>query len=70
MASLEADYVDESHIQAFHEALHTEDFSYFDITASPGPSAASPVLSPNNTIRVRKVSALSDFAPVNLRVRK
>ncbi|KAF9268012.1 patatin-domain-containing protein [Marasmius fiardii PR-910] len=69
MASLEADYVDESHIHAFHEALHTEEFNYFDVAASPNPSV-SPTASPTNSIRVHKVSALSDFAPVNLRVKK
>ncbi|KAJ8086658.1 hypothetical protein PM082_005481 [Marasmius tenuissimus] len=69
MSALEADYVDESHMQAFREALRTDEVNYFDAANSPGPSA-SPTLSPVNSIRVHKVSALSDFAPVNLRVRK
>ncbi|KAG7096913.1 hypothetical protein E1B28_004317 [Marasmius oreades] len=69
MASLYADYVNESHIQAFHEALQNDEFNYFDFAASPNPSA-SPNMSPTNSIRVQKVSALSDFAPVNLRVKK
>ncbi|KAK1236604.1 hypothetical protein PQX77_000156 [Marasmius sp. AFHP31] len=56
-------------MQAFREALYTDEINYLDAANSPGPSA-SPVLSPVNSIRVHKVSALSDFAPVNLRVRK
>ncbi|KAK7049495.1 hypothetical protein VNI00_005526 [Paramarasmius palmivorus] len=69
-ASLDADFVDESHIQAFDDALHTDEYFPADLASSPGPVPMSPTLSPANSIRVKKVSALSDFAPVNLRVRR
>ncbi|EEB90905.1 hypothetical protein MPER_10827 [Moniliophthora perniciosa FA553] len=69
-ASLHADFVDESHIQAFHEALHTDEYFPGDLVNSPGPVPQSPTLSPAGSIRVRKVSALSDFAPINLRVKR
>ncbi|KAJ3515113.1 hypothetical protein NLJ89_g1967 [Agrocybe chaxingu] len=63
------DYVNESHIEAFAHALRLDE-SYFDhhgYTSSPHPPGipASPTLP-----RIRKVSALSDFAPVNLKVKK
>ncbi|KAK7695837.1 hypothetical protein QCA50_000475 [Cerrena zonata] len=65
---LYADYVDESHFKAFEDALKIEDTG-FD-TADPGPaSPASGTHTPSGH-RVRKVSALSDFAPVNLRVQR
>ena len=51
------------HIEAFANALQAEEIhDNNDNQASP----SSPTLSP----RVRKVSALSDFAPVNLKVRR
>uniref|UniRef100_A0A0W0FJR1 Patatin-like phospholipase domain-containing protein n=1 Tax=Moniliophthora roreri TaxID=221103 RepID=A0A0W0FJR1_MONRR len=69
-ASLHADFVDESHIQAFREALHTDEYFPGDLANSPGPVPQSPTLPPASSIRVKKVSALSDFAPVNLRVKR
>ncbi|KAL1717033.1 acyl transferase/acyl hydrolase/lysophospholipase [Schizophyllum commune] len=62
---LYADYVEDSHFQAFAEALHADE-NALDATTdvqSPGPPP-----SPAPSGRVRKVSALSDFAPVNVRV--
>ena len=56
---LDVDYVNESHIQSFSEALHAEESPELNGEATP---SASP--------RIRKVSALSDFAPVNLRVKR
>ena len=56
-----------SHIEAFSHALQFDE-SYFDNSSqvpSPHPSGT-----PSSHGRIRKISALSDFAPVNLRVRK
>jgi hypothetical protein len=59
-----------SHIKAFAHALQLDE-SYFDThgdTSSPR-TPGSPALSSGGT-RIRKVSALSDFAPINLKVTK
>ncbi|KZT05528.1 patatin-domain-containing protein [Laetiporus sulphureus 93-53] len=61
---LDASYVDESHMQAFAEALRTEDY---DLNDQPSADSVS-VRSGATTPRVRKISALSDFAPVNVKV--
>jgi hypothetical protein len=53
------------HIEAFANALQAEDI-HEDNGELGRASPNSPILSP----RVRKVSALSDFAPVNLKVRR
>ncbi|EJF61243.1 patatin-domain-containing protein [Dichomitus squalens LYAD-421 SS1] len=69
---LEEDFVDERHMQQFEEALKVDDTAMLsDFTEVPN----SPVISPQQLSlphgqRVRKVSALSDFAPVNLKVRR
>ncbi|KAJ7771403.1 patatin-domain-containing protein [Mycena maculata] len=69
-ALLAADYVNESHIRAFAEALDSDadrdNFRPPDASNASGPP--SPVVQPSS--RVRKVSALSDFAPVNLKVKR
>ncbi|KAF7355343.1 Patatin-like phospholipase domain-containing protein [Mycena sanguinolenta] len=67
-----ADYVNESHIHAFAEALAADaDFQDRDASKPVDPSAPpSPVVSTTSSMRIRKVSALSDFAPVNLKVKK
>ncbi|KAJ6515863.1 acyl transferase/acyl hydrolase/lysophospholipase [Mycena sanguinolenta] len=67
-----ADYVNESHIHAFAEALAADaDFQDRDASKAADPSAPpSPVVSTTSSTRIRKVSALSDFAPVNLKVKK
>jgi hypothetical protein len=52
-----------SHIQAFAEALSAEDIFETEDTLPHAPPTSRPP-----TKRVRKVSALSDFAPVNQRV--
>ncbi|KAJ7180137.1 patatin-domain-containing protein [Mycena crocata] len=64
-----ADYVNESHIRAFAEALDSDaDFLHDKHTdASVAAAPPSPVAPAS---RIRKVSALSDFAPVNLRVKR
>ncbi|KAG2152274.1 patatin-domain-containing protein [Suillus cothurnatus] len=62
-------YVNESHIQAFINALQSDDLDGHDAL-----SAASPHTVPSSPVpqspRVRKVSALSDFAPINLKVKR
>ncbi|KAG1754072.1 patatin-domain-containing protein [Suillus paluster] len=65
----DSDYVDESHIQAFINALQSDDLDGHDAlsAASPNTVPSSPV---PQSPRVRKVSALSDFAPVNLKVKR
>ncbi|KAF8812471.1 hypothetical protein BYT27DRAFT_7159930 [Phlegmacium glaucopus] len=66
---LTQDFVNESHIEAFAHALQLDE-SYFDThgdTSSPR-TPGSPVSSAGT--RIRKVAALSDFAPVNLKVTK
>ncbi|EIN10649.1 patatin-domain-containing protein [Punctularia strigosozonata HHB-11173 SS5] len=63
-----ANYVDEAHIQAFEDALRNDVYiNDNDEIQSQPPN--SPALSAT-THRVRKVSALSDFAPINQRVSK
>ncbi|CCM01576.1 uncharacterized protein FIBRA_03636 [Fibroporia radiculosa] len=68
-SELDADYVDESHIQAFSQAINTEDYDLNDQPYIPSPSSPAELSIPASP-RVRKISALSDFAPVNLRVKK
>ncbi|KAF7965985.1 hypothetical protein HWV62_40557 [Athelia sp. TMB] len=55
-----------SHIQAFAKALQAEDIA----DDASELISLSPITSAPQSPRVRKVSALSDFAPVNQRVRK
>ncbi|KAF8265118.1 hypothetical protein EI94DRAFT_1736630 [Lactarius quietus] len=56
-------YVDEDHMQAFEEALVA------DVTGPSQP--CSPTLPQSiGTTRIRKVSAMSDFAPVNIKVNR
>ncbi|KAJ3576197.1 hypothetical protein NP233_g582 [Leucocoprinus birnbaumii] len=62
------DFLEDSHIEAFERALHLDDH-YFDHSndLSSPPTPGTPVAGPS---RIRKVSALSDFAPIHLRVDK
>ncbi|KIK68128.1 hypothetical protein GYMLUDRAFT_36963 [Collybiopsis luxurians FD-317 M1] len=64
---LDADYVDESHIQAYAQAL-TSDDAFVEVTSPLPPNSPAPSF--HSGVRVRKVSALSDFAPINLRVKR
>ncbi|KAF5388223.1 hypothetical protein D9615_000438 [Tricholomella constricta] len=70
-ALLAAEYIEESHIQAFADALGADEL-FFDNQDASSPNIpgtpVSPVPPPQT--RVRKVSALSDFAPVNLKVKR
>jgi hypothetical protein len=65
---LAEEFVDESHIEAFVHALKLDE-SYFDHQgdASSPQIPGTPV---SGHTRIRKVSALSDFAPVNLKVKR
>ncbi|KAH8105837.1 patatin-domain-containing protein [Cristinia sonorae] len=68
---LNADCVDETHIQVFADALRAEEGSIFHESPdafSPGHATGSSTPSLGAGRRVRKVSALSDFAPVNVKV--
>ncbi|KIJ56666.1 hypothetical protein M422DRAFT_22815 [Sphaerobolus stellatus SS14] len=60
-----ADYINEDHIRAFNEALQSDERDQETTEASPGPG--SPI---GGVPRIRKVSALSDFAPINVTIPK
>ncbi|KAG6861584.1 hypothetical protein C0995_014491 [Termitomyces sp. Mi166 len=67
---LVAEYLDESHIQAFANALGADEFSYETQDVLSPTIPGTPVSpTPVPPMRIHKVSALSDFAPVNLRVK-
>ncbi|KLO15690.1 patatin-domain-containing protein [Schizopora paradoxa] len=87
LEELNADYVNERHIESFAHALTADFFVDNDYLDSPRHSPRSMSLSSVNNLathgsrmsmhsigrgppRIRKVSALSDFAPVNVRVKK
>ena len=60
-------------MQQFEEALKADETSMLsDFTEAPNSPVVGPqqLSLPPQSQRVRKVSALSDFAPVNLKVRK
>lgn len=65
----DADYVDESHIDAFVAALCADEFGGTDHLATSSPSMHPSAPVPHSP-RVQKVSALSDFAPVYLKVKR
>ncbi|KAF9453064.1 patatin-domain-containing protein [Macrolepiota fuliginosa MF-IS2] len=61
------DFLDDSHLEAFAHALQLDE-QYFDHhteVSSPTTPGSPAVATPS---RIRKVSALSDFAPINLKV--
>ncbi|KAJ7095418.1 patatin-domain-containing protein [Mycena belliarum] len=68
-ALLAAEYVNESHIRAFAEALDA-DAEFLHERGTTDASATAPPSPVAPTSRIRKVSALSDFAPVNLKVKR
>jgi len=68
-ALLTEDFVDESHIEAFAHALRLDE-SYFDHHGYASSPQIPSTPNPNHAPRIRKVSALSDFAPVNLKIKK
>lgn len=57
-----------SHFQAFAEALQYDESVHEQQGDATVPG--SPIIPISTTPRIRKVAALSDFAPVNLRVRR
>ncbi|KAI0254899.1 acyl transferase/acyl hydrolase/lysophospholipase [Lactifluus subvellereus] len=58
-------------MRAFEEALMADDMSIVDYAASSPSQPGSPIVSQSmGTTRIRKVSAMSDFAPVNMTVNK
>ncbi|KAL4075834.1 patatin-domain-containing protein [Scleroderma citrinum] len=65
----DVDYVDESHIDAFVAALHADELSGVDNLGAASPSTRPSTPVPHSP-RIQKVSALSDFAPVNLKVKR
>lgn len=77
LKALSRDYVDESHLEAFAQSLQADDILEQDPLdgrspdLSPSASTSYISLPPTPTTqRVRKVSALSDFAPVNVHIHK
>ncbi|KAF9247074.1 patatin-domain-containing protein [Melanogaster broomeanus] len=60
------DYIDESHINAFKTALQLDERDHLG-AVSPSTHPSTPI---PQSPRVRKVSALSDFAPINLKVKR
>ena len=58
-------------MRAFEEALMADDRSIVDYAASSPSIPGSPITAyPSGTARIRKVSAMSDFAPVNIKVKR
>ena len=70
MVSMDAEYsLGCRHMRTFAQALKSDENGASDEALSP--QVASPLLGPYpGGQRVRKVSALSDFAPVNQRVKR
>lgn len=61
------------HMQLFEDALKVDDNAMLsDFTEAPNSPVVGPqqLALPHSGQRVLKVSALSDFAPVNMKVRK
>ena len=47
-----------------------DDRSIIDYPASSPSMPGSPIVLPTASARIRKVSAMSDFAPVNIKVKR
>ena len=58
-----------SHIKAFAHALNLDE-AYFDHHGNASSSPQIPGTPVSNFPRIRTVSALSDFAPINLKVKR
>ncbi|OCH94097.1 patatin-domain-containing protein [Obba rivulosa] len=63
------DYINESHIQAFADALQSEEHAG-GVEGADSPTMPNAGTSSPPGTRIRKVSAMSDFAPINLKVRR
>jgi hypothetical protein len=61
------DYCDEAHIEAFARALTAEEYDDVPGLSSPSDSAST-LTRPHR--RIRKISAMSDFAPIHQKVQK
>ncbi|KAG9317687.1 hypothetical protein JVU11DRAFT_1899 [Chiua virens] len=59
-------WLNKAHIDAFKAALHSDEHDHLG-AASPGIYPGTPT---PQSPRIRKISALSDFAPVNLKVKR
>jgi len=58
-------------MKAFEDALMADDRSIIDYLGSSPSMPGSPITpQPPGTARIRKVSAMSDFAPVNIKVKR
>ncbi|VDB98737.1 unnamed protein product [Peniophora sp. CBMAI 1063] len=71
----DTDYADPDHIQAFAAALAADENTLLPDLPSPSPHASRPSTPATSgfvggSTRIRKVSALSDFAPVNSKVKR
>ncbi|KDQ21031.1 hypothetical protein BOTBODRAFT_27050 [Botryobasidium botryosum FD-172 SS1] len=66
---LYADYVNEEHILAFARALESDDTEH-DGSSAVSPVPGSPTSGRSSLGRVRRVSALSDFAPIHQKVKR
>ncbi|PVF96499.1 patatin-domain-containing protein [Serendipita vermifera] len=64
---LEANFIDESHIESFAAALQADDEGSDAETSGPTSPIVPPTPKPG---RVRKISALSDFAPIQTKVKR
>lgn len=67
---LSEDCVVENHIQAFAEALNADELSLDHLDGASPNIPGTPASPATPHTRVRKVSALSDFAPVNTTVKR
>ncbi|KAG8747549.1 hypothetical protein FRC10_000685 [Ceratobasidium sp. 414] len=67
-AEFARDYVDEDHILAFAKALEADELALPDDSSAASPSI--PGTPRPSHERIRKVAALSDFAPINQRVKR
>ncbi|CAE6523164.1 unnamed protein product [Rhizoctonia solani] len=66
-AELRRDYINEDHILAFAKALEADELTTLPDDSSPSiPGTPRPA----HAERIRKVAALSDFAPINQRVKR
>ncbi|CAE6445720.1 unnamed protein product [Rhizoctonia solani] len=66
-SELRRDYINEDHILAFAKALESDELTTLQDDSSPSLPGTPRTI---HAERIRKVSALSDFAPINQRVKR